>query len=470
MNTDIRLINANNLFNKDASDITKSAEVLADKSEEHDKTNQSITTSLNYSSSRYTSFQSHETSTTSLQAVSYSFSSSTTLTNNILHQELQSKLSNFSSSGLSLNLHGFDAAPFSPPSPEEVSKKVLGFIENRIKLEESRGASSERIDSLVSQAREGVEKGFEQATKQIEQLGLLDDTLSKEIATGYQSINQGLDRIQASHAPALDKPVENTQVRLVEPESNTIEQAKFVFPSHQQTATSAYQHLYAQSESTSVQIQTQDGDIISINLSQLYASLEESSRSSSRNGNNAYSLSNHSQSSISASQYQYSIEGELDEDEVKALTDLLVQIEGLAEQFFSGDFQGAFENALTLGFDSSEIASFSLNLNITQVEQISTYERISNATQNQDQLSNPLSSLSSFAENFTSLNENILQNFKQSEHMLTDLLNKMVDDRFASKAENNSENSSTNTNAIDNRFTPLADNLKAYLIDLLDIL
>ena len=462
MNTDIRLINTNNIFNKDASDTTKSAEALGDKSGSHEKINQSIAKSLNYVSSSRTSLQSNETSTSSLQSVSYSFSSSTTLTNNILHQELKSKLSSFNSSELSLNLHGFDAAPFSPPSPEEVSKTVLGFIENRIKLEESRGASSERIDNLVSQAREGVEKGFEQATKQIEQLGLLDDALSEEITTSFQSISQGLDRIQASHTPALDKP---TQVAPVEPKSNTIEQPKFVFPSHQKTATSAsaYQHLYAQSESTSVQIQTQDGDIISINLSQLYASLEEGSRSSNSKGNNAYSLSSHYQSSVSASEYQYSIEGELDDGEVKALTDLLVQIESLAGQFFSGDFQGAFENALTLGFDSSEIASFSLNLNITQVEQISTYERISNTTPSQDQISHPLSSLSSFAENFTSLNERILENFNQSENMLTDLLNKMVDDRFAAKTEKSSESEPDNGTLIS-----YTDNLKAYLLELLN--
>jgi len=475
MNTDIRLISANNTYNKDASGLPKPAvETTLNKNEIRETNTQSVTKSLHYHSSSQTTPLSSETTTTSLYGASYRFSSSTSLSNDIIHKELQSKLSAFDSSNITRGLHRFDPMQFSPisppspPSPEEVSKKVLGFIENKIKLEASQGASNERIESLISQARSGFEKGFEQATDQIEQLGLLNHTLSEEIDVSYTSIHQGLDRIlstytQGTNRQEASRPAEEAQVSTEQPKLTTTEEPKFVFPTNQQTSTSAYQHSYAYSESTAIQIKTQDGDIISINLSQLYASLKEGSQFSSSNVNNSNNQSYDFQGNYHSAQYQYSIEGTLDEGETQALTDLLLQIESLAEEFFSGDFQGAFESALALGFDASEIASFSVNLNMTQVEQISTYESISNVTPQHDKASSPLSLLSNFADRFTSLNENILEHFKSSEHMITNLLSSMVEDRFDSKTEEN-----INTNSADNTFSPLTDNLKTYLTQLLN--
>ena len=60
------------------------------------------------------------------------------------------------------------------------------------------------------------------------------------------------------------------------------------------------------------------------------------------------------------------VNGELDEDELKAIGDLLNNINNLAEDFYAGDIEQAFKEALELGFNSDEILRFSLNLRMDQ--------------------------------------------------------------------------------------------------------
>jgi len=56
------------------------------------------------------------------------------------------------------------------------------------------------------------------------------------------------------------------------------------------------------------------------------------------------------------------VDGDLNEDEQKAIGDLLGKVDDIATQFFSGDVQAAFSAAGSLGVDSDQIAAYRLNL------------------------------------------------------------------------------------------------------------
>jgi hypothetical protein len=56
------------------------------------------------------------------------------------------------------------------------------------------------------------------------------------------------------------------------------------------------------------------------------------------------------------------VDGDLNEDELAAIGDLLGKIDDIATKFFSGDVQAAFSAAGSLGVDSDQIAAYRLNL------------------------------------------------------------------------------------------------------------
>jgi len=109
---------------------------------------------------------------------------------------------------------------------------------------------------------------------------------------------------------------------------------------------------YDRSQSAVIEITTQDGDTISIDI----ASAIKASKTLGENGDFEFSLQGQNTDSIV-------IEGELDADELKALNSVLDQVNELASMFFDGDVAAAFEEAMNIGLDPAEIASFSLSLN-----------------------------------------------------------------------------------------------------------
>lgn len=56
------------------------------------------------------------------------------------------------------------------------------------------------------------------------------------------------------------------------------------------------------------------------------------------------------------------VDGDLNDDELKAINDLLGKVDDIATKFFSGDVQAAFSAANSLGVDSDQIAAYRLNL------------------------------------------------------------------------------------------------------------
>ncbi|AEF21837.1 MULTISPECIES: DUF5610 domain-containing protein [Pseudomonas] len=228
-------------------------------------------------------------------------------------------------------------------SPEKVADRVMGFVEQRLKSEAASGASPEKLQQLLDQARSGVQKGFDEARKILDGMGVLKDKIASDIDDTFKRIQQGfagLDKLYGS-APSTGG---NSGV----------------------TPTSS-DRFAAVAESFELNITTRDGDRLRVSVAQASAAWSRSEGTNSQSG------------SLQIGGWQVEVEGELDDEEKAALGKLFSQVQDLSNSFYSGDMAGAFDRAMALDMDSSQLASMSLRLTQTSVRQATdTYGSVSN--------------------------------------------------------------------------------------------
>lgn len=284
----------------------------------------------------------------------------------------------------SLNLKLYEEAPeftVSIPSPSDVANTILGFVENRIQREIDAGADSDRIDNLLSQARQGIEAGYSSAEKDIEALGLMTEKLAGEIVESRKLVDDGVDNVAAQALGVSDRPFLDRSGSVDRPVGRASEEAvgreesaaslnpNEFFPSTSrkpepkslESLQNIQSYKYASHESSEFYLTTNDGDKVSIRLTDTFASVYRSS-------NDELGLALSGDSS-----FEFSVEGELDKGELEAINQLLTQVSDVAGLFFEDRFQEAFESALHVGFDASEIASFSLDLTKSVSQELRSY-------------------------------------------------------------------------------------------------
>ncbi len=277
---------------------------------------------------------------------------------------------------------------YKAPGPSDVAKTVLGFVEQRIESERRNGADEARLASLLNQARAGVEQGFSSAKEDIEALGLMDESLEVEIAESRELVDRGIDNIEVEFidsAASNDKGSvdvsSETPVSVPASTSSSITESSglnafdFFSPSSVEeraieaaSLSSVSKYKYASLESSDFTLMTRDGDKVSISFSDTFASVYQSS-------DQGFGLA------VSGEQsFQFSVEGGLDEGELAAINKLLSQVGDVAELFFENRFHDAFQSALSIGFDSTEIAAFSLDLSKSVVEEVRSYGSVQGAS------------------------------------------------------------------------------------------
>lgn len=239
-----------------------------------------------------------------------------------------------------------------------VVDNVMKFVENRVRLAESDGATEDELEGMLDAARSGVESGFSQAREQIEALEKMNEPLAKNIDQAETGIYDRIDRLQENVIP----PKEQDRGVIDNIRSSSRELAP------RQTESASYVKAYQRnSESFQFELTTQDGDTVKISASSDQRYSAEGLQARGEGGSIRYASSEQS----SQFGYRLSVEGDLDKQELKAIEDLLSQINALSEEFYNGDLDTAFNMALEINSDPSEIAQFSLNLSqqsVTAVE------------------------------------------------------------------------------------------------------
>jgi len=224
---------------------------------------------------------------------------------------------------------------------EEVAKNVLDFVSKTIQGAKNGGASDEKLEEMFAQAREGVDMGFAQARQELGDMDMLSDDVKEGMDRSYDLIGSGINDLEDSLFGKAENETGIAQSNVISRELGMQE-----------------------TEQGSISIKTRDGDDINISFGRSTSLAQSQSVS-----DNGYS----SQTSYSRSQsFSIEVNGDLNDEELKAINELVGDISGLADEFFNGDVQKAFEQASELGFDASQIAQFSLDFK--EVKQVAVRE------------------------------------------------------------------------------------------------
>ncbi|WP_432698274.1 DUF5610 domain-containing protein [Marinobacterium sp. YM272] len=239
-------------------------------------------------------------------------------------------------------------------SPEKVATRISDFVAAGLEAARSRGASDEKLQSMYDAALSGVQKGFDDAREVLENLQLLDGQIAEQVDETESLTFEALNAL----APGTDgiSSGMGTRMSIIERFQNAEEMQLTIF--------------------------TQDGDEVTINFGrdQNYQSGYAAATDGQGNSAAVFSLSR-----SEYSEYSFTVSGSLDEGEIEALQNLVKDVSGLADEFFNGDVQKAFEQSGTLNFDAAELASMQLDMSYTrQYASISSYEQVSQLEQTAD--------------------------------------------------------------------------------------
>ena len=236
-----------------------------------------------------------------------------------------------------------------PITAEKASNNILGFIERRLMLDQANGATQEEIASRLEAGLAGFEKGFAQAKEQLEALALFSPEIEADINQTYDLVHQGISSLKEKYV-GITEPAQSANKTPDTNTKNSDSNTQHTISAPDLASTlSPPNNFFAQRNDFSFDLKTRDGDTVTIRASaqEINASKYGQERSSN---------------------FSIEINGELDENELAAINDLLSQVNDLATTFFSGDMNKAFEQALSVGYDYEEIAQFALKLTHSEVQ------------------------------------------------------------------------------------------------------
>ncbi len=290
-------------------------------------------------------------------------------------------------------------------SANPFAKSILTFIDAQLRRDVADGASADELKSRLQAGLKGFEEGYSDAFSQLSEMGLLDDQIRGDIEGTRSQVLAGIQKLadelgidfdvpmaeqpkEVAAAPVTTPPALLASIPRLEP-GKTLLSAVLrdvqIIEQYQQAmkANTTYEHLgrargtsqtqsYAygvkEDRDFSLKLRTADGDAVTIKMSADRNGVSQFAYGEGRDGMSA-SLSRQGSQSTSL---QFSVEGELDEGELRALNDLLSQVGTISEQFFQGDLGRAFDLATEMSFDRSEIASFDLALSMSKTEMAQT--------------------------------------------------------------------------------------------------
>lgn len=265
--------------------------------------------------------------------------------NQVLLGKLAEKIPGMSAEKLA----GLDAEEF---TPDKVAGRISDFVAQGLEAARARGASEERLTEMYNAAVKGVEKGFAEAREILDELSMLSDPIAAQIDETEQLTFDALAGIAPGSA------AQASQVALGGAER------------------------FRNAEDMSLTVRTQDGDEVTINFSR-NQSYDAAYGAGADNRGNSVAWMNVSRSE--SSQYEFSVKGELDEGELDALQQMIRDIAGVADEFFNGDVQKAFEQSADISFDAGELQSMQLNMSYSRSwAQATTYEQVGGLDQPSD--------------------------------------------------------------------------------------
>lgn len=243
---------------------------------------------------------------------------------------------------------------FEPLTAEKVAGNILGFIERRLQLDAAEGATPEQLASRLEAGLSGFKKGFAEAQQKLEALSMLSPEVKTDIGNTYDLVLQGIDGLRQRFVGGLASTTPAVSGSAV-PDVN---QALAGVASAQWGSASARRFDF--------ELNTREGDRVKISLAQSQSQQFQYANTGQQQSLGAYASQ--------GAQFSLVVEGDLNSDELAAINDLLSQVNSLASQFYAGNLDAAWEQALALGFDEQQIGSYRLSLSQVEVQTVSLRE------------------------------------------------------------------------------------------------
>lgn len=365
---------------------------------------------------------------------------------------------------------------------EEIAKNVLKFVGGAIQRAAAEGADQEKLIGMFEQARSGVLKGVQMAEKDL--AGVMNDEIAEGIASSQALIEEGIkkleQRILGEGAPALGADEVSQSVGYARQETGSLtirtrdgDEVTLRFESFE--AFQASQSLLTQPEfgqpvappaATDEVIRTPQQDVVIDNddqetkqaLADRYRQQQaertpipevvinnetptddnESAEQNTVSSEEGPTAQNNivAQTSIyrQSESFSFSVSGDLDEDELQAIGNLVQDAGDLANTFFDGDIDAAFQQALDMGYDRQELAGFALQLTRQEkIEVVNAYESVSNLNDDKEGFQNPakaMSPISAYLDKMLNVfeqSQQLLESGDEYENMVNSLINEMPD-------------------------------------------
>ncbi len=138
-----------------------------------------------------------------------------------------------------------------------------------------------------------------------------------------------------------------------------------------QRLTSGFQH----SQTMTMTLQTREGDKVAVDFRQLYeqyASYSEMKQAEQGPQGVRYFESREAMEMTAFEErFAFSVEGDLNEDELAAIYDVFAQVDELANEFYNGNIEKAFEQAVALNIDFGQLQSLDLSLEKSTTQVVS---------------------------------------------------------------------------------------------------
>ncbi|MGB0467405.1 MAG: hypothetical protein ACPGF7_07755 [Pontibacterium sp.] len=131
---------------------------------------------------------------------------------------------------------------------------------------------------------------------------------------------------------------------------------------------------FSQADSFSLDLTTREGDRVTISFD--HASVYQASLGATADGKGG-SAAVFDISRAEQNQFQFQVQGDLSTEELDAIQNMIKDVSLIADDFFEGDVQAAFERASEYQMDRSQLASMELHMSRSeQYSAVSAYEQV----------------------------------------------------------------------------------------------
>ena len=208
-----------------------------------------------------------------------------------------------------------------------------------------------------------------------------------------------------------------------------------------------YQSSYSYSETMSLTLKTQEGDSITVDFRQLYAEYQESKfemyAENSPSGARYFESTEQMEATHFEEQFGFSVQGDINDEELEAIFSVFEQVDALANNFFNGNIEQAFQQAVEMDIDFSQLQSVDLNLQQTETysesyQQAATYETVEQATQTAETtefIEPSIADLPPYLQQLKGVVDELDKQFVDAESVMDEFIASVTTSKFPDQAE-----------------------------------